>query len=95
MMNKGTAVVGFILCFLAGMALMYGVDHSRKGFDLTSDSSSSGGAWSDNDSPIPVDSKDPVAATPDHKKALMGELARATSLTPEQRAEIAKKAAKK
>ena len=60
MMNKGTAVVGFILCFLAGMALMYGVDHSRKGFDLTSDSSSSGGAWSDNDSPIPVDSKDPV-----------------------------------
>jgi len=45
--------------------------------------------------PSPVDSKDPVAATPDHKKALMGELARATSLTPEQRAEIAKKATKK
>jgi len=44
--------------------------------------------------PSPVDSKDPVAATPDHKKALMGELARATSLTPEQRAEIAKKATK-
>jgi protein-disulfide isomerase len=60
MMNKGTAVVGFILCFLAGMALMYGVDHSRKGFDLTADSASSGGAWSDNDSPVPVDSKDPV-----------------------------------
>ena len=44
--------------------------------------------------PSPVDTKDPVAATPDHKKALMGELARATSLTPEQRAEIAKKATK-
>jgi hypothetical protein len=44
--------------------------------------------------PSPVDSKDPVA-TPDHKKGLMGELARATSLTPEQRAEIAKKATKK
>jgi protein-disulfide isomerase len=60
MMNKGTAVVGFILCFLAGKALMYGVDHSRKGFDLTADSAASGGAWSDNDSPVPVDSKDPV-----------------------------------
>jgi protein-disulfide isomerase len=60
MMNKGTAVVGFILCFLAGMALMYGVDHSRKGFDLSADSASSGGNWSDNDSPVPVDSKDPV-----------------------------------
>jgi protein-disulfide isomerase len=60
MMNKGTAVVGFILCFLAGMALMYGVDHSRKGFDLSADSAASGGAWSDNDSPVPVDSKDPV-----------------------------------
>ncbi|MET0591854.1 MAG: thioredoxin domain-containing protein, partial [Polyangiaceae bacterium] len=60
MMNKGTAVVGFILCFLAGMALMYGVDHSRKGFDLAADSAASGGAWSDNDSPVPVDSKDPV-----------------------------------
>ena len=44
--------------------------------------------------PSPVDSKDPEAATPDHKKGLMGELARATSLTPEQRAEIAKKATK-
>jgi hypothetical protein len=45
--------------------------------------------------PSPVDTKDPVAATPDHKEGLMGELGNATSLTPEQRAEIAKKAAKK
>ena len=45
--------------------------------------------------PSPVDSKDPEAATPHHKEGLMGELAHATSLTPEQRAEIAKKAAKK
>ena len=44
--------------------------------------------------PSPVDSKD-WAATPDHKEGVMGELARATSLTPEQRAEIAKKATKK
>ena len=57
MMNKGTAIVGFIICFFAGMALMYGFDHSRKNYDLTSES---GGAWSDRDSPVPVDSKDPV-----------------------------------
>ncbi|HEX9295310.1 MAG TPA: thioredoxin domain-containing protein, partial [Polyangiaceae bacterium] len=57
MMNKGTAIVGFILCFLAGMALMYGVDHSRKSYDLSADAA---GAWSDNESPVPVDSKDPV-----------------------------------
>src|SRR5690242_12965383 len=57
MMNKGTAIVGFIICFLAGMALMYGFDHSRKNFDMTAES---GGAWSDHDSPVPVDSKDPV-----------------------------------
>ncbi len=57
MMNKGTAIVGFIICFLAGMALMYGFDHSRKGFDLVAES---GATWSDRDSPVPVDSKDPV-----------------------------------
>src|SRR6185295_259850 len=55
-MDKGTAIVGFILCFLAGGSLMYAVDHSRKGYDLGADV----GAWSDNDSPVPVDAKDPV-----------------------------------
>ena len=45
--------------------------------------------------PSPVDNKDPVAATPDHKEGLTRELARATSLTPEQRTQIAKKATKK
>jgi len=25
-MNKGTAIVGFLLCFMAGMGLMWGVD---------------------------------------------------------------------
>ncbi|MBX3182683.1 MAG: thioredoxin domain-containing protein [Polyangiaceae bacterium] len=28
-MNKGTAIIGFFLCFLAGMGLMYSVDRSR------------------------------------------------------------------
>jgi protein-disulfide isomerase len=59
MMNKGTAVVGFILCFFAGMALMYGYDHSRKGYDLSADSGS-GTTWSDAASPVPVDSNDPM-----------------------------------
>ena len=44
--------------------------------------------------PSPIDTKDPEAATPDHKEGLLRELARASSPTPEQRAEIAKKAAK-
>jgi protein-disulfide isomerase len=57
MMNKGTAVVGFILCFLAGMGLMYGIDHSKGTYDVGSDS---GLAWSDKDAAVPVDSKDPM-----------------------------------
>ncbi len=28
-MNKGTAIVGFFLCFLAGMGLMWGIDRSK------------------------------------------------------------------
>jgi protein-disulfide isomerase len=57
MMNKGTAVVGFILCFLAGMGLMYGIDHSKGSYSVSSDS---GLAWSDSDAAVPVDSKDPM-----------------------------------
>jgi hypothetical protein len=44
--------------------------------------------------PSPVDTKDPVAATLGREDGSIEELAHAT-LTPEQRAEIAKKAAKK
>ena len=40
-MNKGTAIVGFFLCFLAGMGLMWGVDRS-KGVSITSESASAG-----------------------------------------------------
>ena len=28
-MNKGTAIVGFFLCFLAGIGVMYGLDRSH------------------------------------------------------------------
>jgi len=45
--------------------------------------------------PSPVDNRDPAAVALGRKDGLKGELAHATSLTPERRAEIAKKATKK
>jgi len=60
-MNTGVAVIGFVLCFLAGAALMWGYDaHRFKSGDITADNSAGGGTWSDSDSPVPIDSKDPV-----------------------------------
>jgi protein-disulfide isomerase len=63
-MNKGTAIVGFLLCFIAGMGLMWGVDRSggaRLGGEITAEAgSSAGGVWSDEDAAVPVSSKDPV-----------------------------------
>jgi protein-disulfide isomerase len=56
--NAGVAIVGFILCFLAGAGIMYGVDARRmRGGDITADNAA---AWSDEESPIPVSSKDPI-----------------------------------
>src|SRR4051812_23503911 len=61
-MSTGVAVIGFILCFLAGGALMWGYDsHRLKSGGITAEgSSASGAAWSDKDSPIPVTSDDPT-----------------------------------
>jgi protein-disulfide isomerase len=63
-MSTGVAIIGFLLCFLAGGAVMWGYDSHRMktAGGITADSSSgSGGAqWSDSDSPIPVTSQDPV-----------------------------------
>ena len=59
-MNKGTAIVGFLLCFFAGGMLMYGVDrsgmsaHKDGGDNDISASKDSGGAWSDEDAAVPV-----------------------------------------
>jgi protein-disulfide isomerase len=57
--NVGVAVVGFILCFLAGAGLMWGIDAQRMkaGGGAAADTA---GGWSDDDSPIPVSSKDPM-----------------------------------
>ncbi len=59
--NTGVAVIGFILCFLAGGALMWGFDqHRLRGGEITADSSASSASWDDSDSPIPISSKDPM-----------------------------------
>jgi protein-disulfide isomerase len=59
--NAGVAVVGFILCFLAGGLLMWGYDAKRmKSGDITADSAETAGSWSDEESPIPISSKDPM-----------------------------------
>jgi protein-disulfide isomerase len=55
-MNKGTAIVGFFLCFLAGMGLMWGIDRS-KGAGISAEGSA--GSLDHSASPIPVTAKDP------------------------------------
>lgn len=62
-MNKGTAIVGFLLCFFAGGMLMYGVDRqgaSGKSGEEIAAVKDTGGPWSDEDAAVPVSSKDPV-----------------------------------
>jgi protein-disulfide isomerase len=61
--NTGVAIVGFFLCFLAGVAVMWGYDqHRLRGGEISADNSSSdsAGGWDDSDSPVPVSSKDPL-----------------------------------
>lgn len=66
-MSKGSAIVGFLLCFLAGMGLMYGVDRGAGHHSATADISKekdsgdvfAAGAWSDGASKVPISSKDP------------------------------------
>jgi protein-disulfide isomerase len=64
--NTGVAVVGFLLCFLAGVAVMWGYDQHRLrmgeiGPDTAGASAgSTAGGWDDSDSPVPVTSKDPM-----------------------------------
>ena len=64
-MNTGVAIVGFVLCFIAGGGLMWGYDsHKLKnGGGITADNgggSAAGGVWSDEESPVPISSKDPM-----------------------------------
>jgi protein-disulfide isomerase len=64
-MSTGVAIIGFILCFLAGGAVMWGFDSHRMktAGGITAEGSSSGasgGTWSDADAAIPVTSADPI-----------------------------------
>jgi hypothetical protein len=60
-MNKGTAIVGFLLSFLAGMGLMWGIAHDR-GVEIGAEVASNGDgtAASHAGSPIPISDDDPV-----------------------------------
>ena len=63
--NPGVAVIGFLLCFLAGAGLMCGYEEERHRNGGPSAAGVGGGAaggaaWSDDESPVPVTSKDPV-----------------------------------
>ncbi|WP_438001301.1 thioredoxin domain-containing protein [Sorangium sp. So ce185] len=60
-MNKGTAIVGFLLCFIAGMGLMWSIDRSAgsRGHEISA-AVEDGQPWSDEDAAVPVSSKDPV-----------------------------------
>ncbi|MDP9000793.1 MAG: thioredoxin domain-containing protein [Myxococcota bacterium] len=61
--NTGVAIIGFFLCFLAGVALMWGYDQRRlHNGEIVADSAgrAAGGAWDDSESPIPISAKDPM-----------------------------------
>lgn len=57
-MNKGTAIVGFLMSFLAGVFLMYGIDRSR-GTDIQAESAATGTAPDQSSASVPVSAKDP------------------------------------
>ena len=60
-MNKGTAIVGFILSFIAGMMLMWGINqNSGKTAGDEEITAETAGSWNDDASPISVSSNDPV-----------------------------------
>jgi protein-disulfide isomerase len=57
-MNKGTAIVGFLLSFIAGMFLMWGADR-RSGVDVRAEGSSAG-SFDHSSASVPVTAADPV-----------------------------------
>jgi protein-disulfide isomerase len=57
-MNKGTAIVGFLLSFIAGMFLMWGIDR-RSGVEISAEGSAAG-SLDHSAASVPVTSKDPT-----------------------------------
>jgi protein-disulfide isomerase len=65
-MNKGTAFVGFLLSFLAGMGLMWGIAQDRGGVQVSAEVASKGtGDNSHATSPVPIGADDPAWGKPD------------------------------
>jgi protein-disulfide isomerase len=58
-MNKGTAIVGFLLSFIAGMFLMWGID-KRSGGDISAESAAATGNFDHSAASVPVTAKDPI-----------------------------------
>jgi protein-disulfide isomerase len=58
-MNKGTAIVGFFLSFLAGLALMWGLDRAH-GVGIGPESTAASGGLDHSAAPVPVTAKDPI-----------------------------------
>ena len=64
-MNKGTAIVGFLLSFLAGMGLMWGIAQSGGGVQLSAEVAKGTTGDTHASSPVPVGSDDPSWGKPD------------------------------
>ncbi len=58
-MNKGTAVVGFLLSFLAGMLLMWGIERGSPGTTASAEVQNPT-TWDDAAAGVPVSSNDPM-----------------------------------
>jgi len=63
-MNKGTAIVGFFMSFLAGMFLMWGLDKG-KGPDIQAEGGTATGVPDQSSASVPVSAKDPQWGNPD------------------------------
>ncbi|HEX9620162.1 MAG TPA: thioredoxin domain-containing protein [Polyangiaceae bacterium] len=57
-MNKGTAIVGFFICFFAGMFLMWGIDRNS-GTGIAAEGASSADSLDHSAAAIPVTGQDP------------------------------------
>jgi len=58
-MNKGTAIVGFLISFLAGMFLMWGLDRQKGGPDISAEGASAATPGDHGSATVPVTAKDP------------------------------------
>lgn len=63
-MNKGTAIVGFLMSFLAGMFLMWGMDQGKSP-SIQAEGASATGIPDQSTASVPVSARDPQWGSPD------------------------------